>query len=873
MSTGMYSFHMFAAFMELVFAIAVVHKVKLSEKIGMVIHIICAAVYTYSFACLSVATSYSEAVLAIKMEYAAAVFLVISIMLMVNDYYDLQMPKLVFEILLVINLVVLIGVMTFEHHTLFYTSIQVTEANGYIKLITGHGILYYLNVANMVFSTGYSAGYVFAYFRKRKEALHKECILICLSILLPTLSFATYFMGLTGDVLSIALFISDTIFVVLIFRNKLFDVLRYTEVSVMDNMTDGILVLDDERYVLEYNLTMEKITDGEMRRGEKLPAYLKSLEVGEESEYIHSGRIYEIQRKPVVFHNVLHGYLLIFKDMTDSRAQMEEWRQLKNQAEAANRAKSEFLANMSHELRTPINVIMGMNQMIRDRSRDADVEGYTDHIDEAGQLLLSLINEVLDFSKIEAGRMEIFHEPYLLFDLLREVVNMIQLRANQKKLAFVTDIDPNLPTMPVGDEIHLRQVLLNILDNAVKYTSEGTVTLRVSADTRDEKTALTVVVSDTGRGMKPEDLKRLFTPFQRIEVSAGNFIQGTGLGMSITRELLHKMDSELQVESVYGEGSTFTFTVLQDVQDVTPIGNFAERCKEKKETKNNKAPFIAPNAAVLVVDDSSMNCEVVKGLLSKTAIQIFTAYSGEDALQLTEKQPFDLIFMDHMMPGMDGTQTMYGIQDQKDGCNQKTPIIVLTANAIAGARERFLKQGFNGYLSKPVGRKELYQALEEWIPAEKKLNATGETISPDHTENAPKEQKPQEQTTNEETKQKSQGEEQPGAIPGLNYKKAMEFCDNEVEFYQAMLAMFVKEWDVKIVQLDTAFAEENWKSYIVLSHGLKNNAVNVGAMVLSAMAKDMEFAGKEERYDYIHEQFPYYRHELKRVLELIRKHL
>ncbi|MGN0413197.1 MAG: ATP-binding protein [Lachnospiraceae bacterium] len=397
----------------------------------------------------------------------------------------------------------------------------------------------------------------------------------------------------------------------------------------------------------------------------------------------------------------------------------EEAEKAREIAQEANRAKSDFLANMSHEIRTPINAVLGMDEMILKESTNPQILEYASDIKRAGSMLLSLINDILDFSKIESGRMDIIPVDYNLGILLSDTVDMIRPRAEEKKLQLELKIEPNTPVHLQGDEVRLRQIITNILTNAVKYTPEGKVLLTVSGkNVSPGVVQLHVSVKDTGIGIKEEDLGRLFDSFQRVDESRNRNIEGTGLGLSITTRLLNLMDSRLEVASTYGEGSDFYFYLEQKQLDDEVIGEDIKKYYENEKGKISitTEQFYAPDAKILVVDDNEMNLKVFLGLLKKHGMQIDTAKSGKECLERIEKNAYHIIFMDHLMPEMDGVETLKQIRELKTNQSKDAVIIILTANAVSGAREMFLQEGFDDYLSKPIIVAKLEKMIRNYLP-------------------------------------------------------------------------------------------------------------------------------------------------------------
>ena len=389
----------------------------------------------------------------------------------------------------------------------------------------------------------------------------------------------------------------------------------------------------------------------------------------------------------------------------------------RDEADRANEAKSSFLANMSHEIRTPINAVIGMNEMILRESSESAIRQYAYDARSSANTLLGIVNDILDFSKIESGKMEIIPVEYEVKQLVTELVNMIQKRVEDKGLELQVNVDPELPSKLYGDDVRIKQIVTNLLTNAVKYTERGCVTLTINGHGQKEPLELYVCVEDTGIGMKQEDLEKLFIAFERIEEKRNRNIEGTGLGMNITKQLLSMMGSCLKVVSEYGKGSAFSFVLEQPIVDSTPVGQVLQK-KEESLLYQYEEAFCAPDAKVLVVDDNKMNCKVFKALLKKTKVQVTECYSGAECLQLTEEYKFDIIFLDHMMPELDGVETFRLLRSDTANLNLNTPVIALTANAVSGAKEQYINEGFDAFLGKPIVPEKLEQLLIEMLPKE-----------------------------------------------------------------------------------------------------------------------------------------------------------
>ena len=553
---------------------------------------------------------------------------------------------------------------------------------------------------------------------------------------------------------------------------------------------------------------------------------------------------FEIKKTPTVFELywvqaliIIAGMLLVALGVwwvihaTIITRQVVEIREARDEAERANSAKSRFLANMSHEIRTPINTIMGMDEMILRESPASSgfasaVKGYAKSIKTAADSLLTQVNDILDLSKIESGKMELVEREYDTAELLKAVCLMIRVRSNEKGLEFMTEITPELPSMLLGDDGKIKQIILNLLTNAVKYTNEGYFKLMVSVTGKSED-AVTVryAVEDSGIGIRPEDMDKLFSAYQRLDEKKNSGIQGTGLGLDISRQFAELMGGGLHVESIYGEGSKFWFEVRQPIVNPDPIGEFTEEASSD-ENEEYVPLFEAPDARILVVDDSSVNLTVFKGLLARTKVQIDTAESGAKCLEKLSKNSYHIVFLDHMMPEMDGVETMQRIS----GMDIETPVYALTANAATSGDDYYISRGFSGYLAKPIDAKILEETLRKVLPDDILHEASEKTDS--------------------QSDEESGIIERLSAIDGINTAEGIKNCGG-IDGYIATISDFYSSLRSNSDEIEDAYNREDFEFFTIKVHALKSAARVTGMGELSKMAEQMEDEGKTRNIEYI----------------------
>ncbi|MCR4866417.1 MAG: response regulator [Lachnospiraceae bacterium] len=541
----------------------------------------------------------------------------------------------------------------------------------------------------------------------------------------------------------------------------------------------------------------------------------------------------------------------------------------------AGKAKSIFLAQMSHEIRTPINAVLGMNEMILRESMDSQIKDYASNIQSAGKTLLGLINTILDFSKIEEGKMEISPVRYDTAAMIENVINSILQRAEDKGLEFEAHIDSDIPSALFGDDMRITQVIVNLLTNAVKYTKQGRVDLYISSrKIKDDAVSLGIRVKDTGIGIKKEDIERLFESFTRLDETRNRNIEGTGLGMAIVTRLLDMMGSKLNVESEYGKGSEFSFEVEQAIIDLKPIGDYEQKAREAARKKDETTYLYAPKARLLVVDDNDMNLKVIANLLKLNGIKPDMADSGPEALIKMQENTYDIILLDHMMPKMDGIETLKKAREE-NLIGEKCIVIALTANAVVGARDFYLNSGFDDYLSKPVEVKVLENTLSKYLDEtlveyrqRDDANTESDTLEfePDDDEIlefAPASQDDNKDDTDMSFVLKTLDDN------GVSTKEGLAFCGKDEAFYKEILSDYAKSCETRIKELDEAIESKDWKTYEIKVHALKSTARTVGDKQVFDRAKALEEAAVEENLDLIINWHPQLVTDYRRKAQLI----
>lgn len=638
------------------------------------------------------------------------------------------------------------------------------------------------------------------------------------------------------DFTPVTMAISMSMVVIVVWSRRNYDFRHLAAEKVLESMGDGVIALDDHDRLVSYN-----------RAAANIFTHLPSHKLGENIRVVEdfqeemlnedipqsfsiNGQHYESHSRNIVDENgKIQGCVILILDMTDIKAYINEIKRVRRQAEKASIAKSEFLANMSHEIRTPMNAIIGLNDIIMEECGDTEIYAHAKDVQSAAKNLLTIINDILDLSKVEAGKMELVNVNYYIKTLADEVISMMDMAASQRGLILKYECDETIPCRYNGDDGRIKQILINILSNAVKFTRKGYVRAYITGKpgVNEDEELLTFCVEDTGCGIREEDIEKIFEDFRQVDSRRNRSADGTGLGLAIVKHLVELMGGTIEVESTYGKGTMFTITIPQKIVDSRPVSEMPEIPQAEQKVTDM---FTAPGVKVLIVDDNVINRKVARGFLKNYAFDLTEAESGPEAIELVRADRFDLIFMDHMMPGMDGIEAAEIIRGDC-GENGTAPVMVaLTANAMEGMREHFLKHGFQDFIAKPLDRRELNQLLLRWVPEKyRQTEDSGEMPKP----------------LNPETFQ----------IDGVDMGAAMKYYSGDEEGFVDLLELYCMDGKRK-TKLLSELEKTDILRYQIEVHGLKSASANIGAMKVSAMAREQENAAAQGDREFISGQFP-----------------
>ncbi len=671
-----------------------------------------------------------EALTTVKFSYLGKSFLGITMFLFVMQICKVKIPVWVSRTLALVHIVIIFLVLNCEKHTLFYNSIEFVQEGDFPHLVLGHGVVYNLNCIILISYAAVMIGVCVHYYQRAHYVFEKKQFGNLLFInIVALLGFAIYISGVTkGYDITLLAYLIDTILLsVLIFRHRLFDTLTLAKDLAVDSLAEGLVVVDNDEKIIYFNQKAEQIYE-KISLGKAEPI-LEDMNdcILEKKNIIRDKQIYAVGSYMVEQESTYYGKMYVLTDVTDNyhytkrmQEQAEIMKELKEQAEAANQAKSLFASNMSHEIRTPMNAIVGLTEVLLRKDWPIEDKKYLLNIKSSGKALLDIINDLLDFSKIEAGKFVITRDTYDIAQMLRDIQVIGDTRIGDKDVKLVMDVDREIPRLLYGDSLRIRQVLINIMNNAIKFTDKGSVTVQVQAKQREGKRVqLDFSVKDTGQGIKKQDLEHLFNAFTQVDLKKNRGKEGTGLGLAISRQLVELMGGTLLVESEYGKGSEFYFTLWEGIESEENIGDFGEVKEQAGDAGKDMFTFTLPEATILLVDDNEINREVAQALLEPFEMKIDVVSNGKEALDLVQQNHYDLVFMDHYMPVMDGVEATRRIRSLEGDYYKNLPILALTADAVQGVKEEFLAAGMNDFVSKPIAMKDITSALTRWIPKNK----------------------------------------------------------------------------------------------------------------------------------------------------------
>ncbi len=786
------------------------------------------------------APTVEAAVAAVTVENVGSAFVPLCYCWFTYTYCYAPPPKRLLRALGVINFFVLPTVF-FNWNGLFYQEFQwLSTEDGFHYVSIAYGPLYTLfMITRIVIPYILSIHTLVRAVRLRsdRQVSHQYKTILAISTL-PVIALAAYVLKVFNvfDLTPVTLALSMSMVAIVVWSRRNYDFRHLAAEKVLESLGDGVIALDDHDRLVSYNRAAANIFSS--LPAHKLGENIRVVEDFREEmlnedipwSFSINGQNYECHSKQIVDEGgQKQGCVILILDMTDIKAYINEIKRVRQQAEKANIAKSEFLANMSHEIRTPMNAIIGLNDIIMEECTDSSIYAHAKDVQSAARNLLAIINDILDLSKVEAGKMELVYADYHLKTVVGEVVGMMDMAASKRGLIMKYECDDTLPCRYNGDEGRIKQILINILNNAIKFTKEGYVRARVTgeAGANEDEELITFQVQDTGCGIREEDLEKIFEDFRQVDSKRNRSVEGTGLGLAIVKHLVELMGGTIHVDSVYGEGTTVTITIPQKIVDRRSIAEAPEIPRAELERAE---AFTAPGVKVLVVDDNVINRKVARGFLKSYAFDLDEAESGPEAIELVRGKRYDIIFMDHMMPMMDGIEAAEIIR-RDCGENGSTPaMIALTANAMEGMREKFLACGFQDFIAKPLDRRELGRLLARWVPEDRRQAGGGEPDSPALD---------------------------PAAfqIEGIDMDTAMRYFTGDEAGFAELLELYYMDGRRK-TELLRELAGSDLSRYRTEVHGLKSAAANVGAMEVSNMARAQENAAARGDADFIAQQLP-----------------
>ena len=821
--------------------IALFYKRQSNSSMYLIITNIGCFIMNMGYLLLMRSTGFKEALVAFKMQYIGSVLFYLFFGLFVVSYFTKKYARKgfyiwgIFEVIPLFCLLndrfirVLFRSITFEMDPIFHFHYMRTIPQP--LYMVRYCIIAIVLLGGMLISTIFLFKTKIESERESIARLTGAEFVIVLSLTIKLMVNPNY------DIVPLFASFSVLAIILSVIQGEFFGITDMAREWAFEQMENSVIVVDKVHGFLDANKYARDLFPELERYPERarVPKEIYDLFQLDDCVVEIKEKFYELKMIEIFKQEKLEGYSLLLADVTQMHQLMDALVEEKERADEANRAKSAFMSNMSHEIRTPMNAIVGMTEILMRSDLPETEREYLGNIQRSGNALLGIINDILDFSKIESGKMQLTEEDYAPLPMLNDLKMIILNRIGSKPIQLSMEIDENLPAKLYGDELRIRQILINIANNAVKFTEEGFVKLEIKVKENDgEGIQLFFSVKDSGQGIAPEDIEKLFGAYSQVDTKKNHYKEGTGLGLAISKQFVEMMGGHIGVKSKYGEGSEFYFTIPQKIVDARKASEVKEEVGTKSENVLN---FTAPEAKIMVVDDNEMNRKVALGLLAPLKMQIDTAENGKQALDMICSKKYDLVFMDHMMPIMDGIEATKKLREMDDEYCRKVPIIALTANAIVEARAKFFEAGMNDFAAKPIDLKDICAKIRKWLPAEYIINNEIKDSSVGNIG------------------QEKETEEDLPVICGLDVSEGIKNSGTK-ELFFSLLGDFYKLIDMKSTKMEKCLADGLIREYTIEVHALKNTARMIGAMELSKWCYELEMAGNASEVEKLNQQTP-----------------
>ena len=847
-AAGWLLLHIFGVFVAFDLLVIVFRKEDTNYRGELILTIACCLVTLVAKSIYIVGGQKETMVVIGKMEYLGKCFGNFCALMFMIRWKNIKIPQWVIHLLLVLNMGFYVMIATVDYHHLYYKDYWLAPSkanlNGYTLEISP-APMYYVYMAFLLAEIMTTIGIIISSYCSQRSMPNKGKIhfLMIAAMLSPMLLLSLRILKILkgDDPTPLGILLSCIFMSIAVVKYGLFDPVKNAKNYIIDNLKEAVIVTDaDHRFLFLNSMADKIITSINKEQGYSTDDKIYAFIQGSQDFFDWKDRHYQVEETVLKDNELIQGYMMTIVDVTKIIEQNHLMKRLVLQTEDANRAKTNFVSNMSHEIRTPMNSIVGITEILLRSRHSPKEQEYLLNIQSSGRVLLTIINDVLDCSKMEAGKMQLFDEPYDTCSLFHDLRISMENRIGHSGLELIYDIDQDIPCKLKGDMGRIRQVIINLVNNAIKYTEKGSVRFSVHVRQKNtDKVMLYYEVADTGIGIRKEDQKILFDAFQRVEMDRNRYVEGTGLGLTISQNLVNMMGGVIEVESEYGKGSRFFFTIEQTIIDPTPVSavNYNGQ-KDNVTEKEAECLFIAPEAHILLVDDNELNLVVAKELLKPLRMQIDTAENGLQAVKMVRGSQYDLVLMDHMMPVMDGIEAAKAIRALPEDKYQKLPIIALTANAMVDARKEFLNAGMNGFVAKPIDFARICNQLKLWLPK-------------DLVRDVPKEEA--KKLLADDLSDREIQPEDPQM--GFSFEEGVKHCGSKAALMKT-IRIFYRTIDSKANKIEQCLKEGLISDYVIEIHALKSSALLIGAVPLSEAAKELEDYGKQGKTEVLEEKTP-----------------